>query len=638
MFAIKKRTIVMMLACVAALSMILAMFLFTDVASAETVQQPDVAPTSLDSTTLLTGIGSGINVLTATRVNDFKTSYSILDRSALQQLNTSKAYVRHNEEKRYSSAHESELIVDFNLNSSFKMDATIPVPYVGLMQLSEALNVGASLHFSDYTFKYYSMYDYFRRQYVVSIDDSWDLDTYADIYDKTFLKDLQSVENDGMKVSEFFDRYGTHLIGSAYYGGRLTASYSAMSDKRVFEGEITTAIDEAVSFPTISVGFESSLKAQLVGRFGATDVQTVLYISALGGNAFSLSSSEGYTSDYNSWLNSLNDDDKSVIVDYPENGLIPVWEILPAKYSHLSNKLKSEFISFAQTVQEQFHEEYKTGNYIDYEGGFGTASNPYIITNKVQMRNISKHLSACFALANDIDLSNSEWTPIGTKNGPFTGSFDGKGYAIKNLTRTTEYPEGDERTYFGLFGYIGKYGRVQNFNMYSVNINLTGPDENKSKERLFVGAVAGAVSGGKISNVTVFNGSCRFECKTNGMAFVGGVVGLAHESDITNCINNGMEVVCKRNSAAAGGIAGYSNKSNFDYCVNAANVSAYKKDITCSAFSGGIVGVSYSASDRASTFISCRNSGVVATFYFNNKPVDHNKDDIYNNSSNHDYD
>lgn len=51
---------------------------------------------------MLTGIGSGINVLTATRVNDFKTSYSILDRSALQQLNTSKAYVKEVTEYSYS--------------------------------------------------------------------------------------------------------------------------------------------------------------------------------------------------------------------------------------------------------------------------------------------------------------------------------------------------------------------------------------------------------------------------------------------------------------------------------------------------------------------------------------------------------
>ena len=34
----------------------------------------------------------------------------------------------------------------------------------------------------------------------------------------------------------------------------------------------------------------------------------------------------------------------------------------------------------------------------------------------------------------DIDLSiTNNWTPIGSRNNPFTGTFDGNGHVIKNL-------------------------------------------------------------------------------------------------------------------------------------------------------------------------------------------------------------
>ena len=46
----------------------------------------------------------------------------------------------------------------------------------------------------------------------------------------------------------------------------------------------------------------------------------------------------------------------------------------------------------------------------------------------------------------------SNWTPIGTSEKPFTGTFDGKGYTIKNLTLVeNEAKEG--KAYIGFFGY-----------------------------------------------------------------------------------------------------------------------------------------------------------------------------------------
>ena len=57
-------------------------------------------------------------------------------------------------------------------------------------------------------------------------------------------------------------------------------------------------------------------------------------------------------------------------------------------------------------------------------------------------------------LAADIDLKNTEWTPIGsaTQDHGFMGNFDGNGYTIKNLQMTALTPDADGYVYAGLFG------------------------------------------------------------------------------------------------------------------------------------------------------------------------------------------
>ena len=56
-------------------------------------------------------------------------------------------------------------------------------------------------------------------------------------------------------------------------------------------------------------------------------------------------------------------------------------------------------------------------------------------------------------LTAEIDLNGFDWTPIGSSAKKFSGSFDGAGYAIKNLTIDYQTAKSGERLYLGLFGY-----------------------------------------------------------------------------------------------------------------------------------------------------------------------------------------
>lgn len=94
-------------------------------------------------------------------------------------------------------------------------------------------------------------------------------------------------------------------------------------------------------------------------------------------------------------------------------------------------------------------------------------------------------------LGNSIDLSGSNFTPIGTKSSPFTGTFDGDGHTISGLTVS-----GD--SYLGLFGYVGAGGKIE-------NVTITNGDDNGSPSTITatssskvihcVGSIAGYVYG-----------------------------------------------------------------------------------------------------------------------------------------------
>ena len=98
-----------------------------------------------------------------------------------------------------------------------------------------------------------------------------------------------------------------------------------------------------------------------------------------------------------------------------------------------------------------------------FAGGSGTAEDPWQIATAEQLDLIRSDLTAHYILIDDIDLSGyANWMPIGAfrslSDAPedaeiphpdyaFTGTFDGAGHTISNLTVSCEAPMGA-----GLFG------------------------------------------------------------------------------------------------------------------------------------------------------------------------------------------
>ncbi len=160
-----------------------------------------------------------------------------------------------------------------------------------------------------------------------------------------------------------------------------------------------------------------------------------------------------------------------------------------------------------------------------YGGGSGSLSNPYLIENYAQLKNMLYCPDAYFRLVNDLDLSGISHEPIFNDKVYFSGSFNGGGHSIKNLSVKTQ------NNFPSLFGFIGN-ASVSDFSLVNVNIEAFNFDTVTAKQNYYVGSVAG-VSYGFIHDITVSGAITANGLYYDGVA-IGGIVGMAGGT-IANC-------------------------------------------------------------------------------------------------------
>ena len=197
--------------------------------------------------------------------------------------------------------------------------------------------------------------------------------------------------------------------------------------------------------------------------------------------------------------------------------------------------------------------------------GSGTETDPYQIgtaeglkwfRDKVNNATKIEDTQICAELTEDIDLNGEAWTPIGIGGAfyagtpPYSGTFDGKGHTIKNLSIDSS------AHYVGLFGYV--YGGTIR--------NLTVSGSVKGSEH--TGGIAGAANGGTFEN-------CANQCAVQG-GTTGGIIGFATEEGtliVRDCYNVGSITTTTGNSV--GGIIGQciNTSGTIRNCYNAGTVT-----------------------------------------------------------------
>ena len=193
------------------------------------------------------------------------------------------------------------------------------------------------------------------------------------------------------------------------------------------------------------------------------------------------------------------------------------------------------------------------------------------ISTAEELKNIS--LDGKYALVCDIDLGGAEWTPIGTKENPFTGEFDGNGYTVSNFKITTG------RAYVGLFGY--NEGVIKNLGVenFTVNVSYGG--------NVYAGGLVGYNSGDITNSYATGNVSAT-STSTGSAAYAGGLVGYKYYGGITNSYATGEVSATADDPAYAGGLVGYKYYGGITNSYATGDVSA--TSTSYSAYAGGLVG------------------------------------------------
>ena len=213
-------------------------------------------------------------------------------------------------------------------------------------------------------------------------------------------------------------------------------------------------------------------------------------------------------------------------------------------------------------------------------------------------------------LDNDLDLSGSQWTPIGDGSNHvrfFAGTFNGQHHKIMNLNH---HYTGDEVVRNGLFGVVSDGGTLKN--LLVIDADIASNDDS-----LIAGILADWVNGGTVENcytsgkiennvgskfVGGLIGQCTWSTQVKGCGSdatvistesneddvdtVGGLIGQwensADSSSITDCWFGGS-VSCNNIYSAVGGILGanFENFSGNKPGVIIKNCIVATKNITC---------------------------------------------------------
>ncbi|MCH2208962.1 MAG: C25 family cysteine peptidase, partial [Lentisphaerales bacterium] len=172
---------------------------------------------------------------------------------------------------------------------------------------------------------------------------------------------------------------------------------------------------------------------------------------------------------------------------------------------------------------------------------------------------LANKLSASYALSADVDMSgNPNLKPIGSLTAPFKGSFDGKGFAITNISMN--YPAKDG---------VALFSATDNAQIVNVTIAQSSFNGNSK-----VAALIGNAQSSTVDN-------CSVNASISATSNAGGLIGCATSSVIDNSSAKGSLTVSGNNT---GGLIGH---------VNTCTISGSSTDVSVSgagSYHAGFIG------------------------------------------------
>lgn len=223
--------------------------------------------------------------------------------------------------------------------------------------------------------------------------------------------------------------------------------------------------------------------------------------------------------------------------------------------------------------------------------GDGTKENPFVIENQEQANLMKYAVNKSFKLANDIDLETVKWIPVGTKEAPFMGEFNGNGFTISNLkvdyVKNSDWTDSNYKYKdFGLFGAV-KNTTVSNLVLKDCHITTELEYDFKS------GLVSGSIESSTVKQIGTKGEN------TVDSFIAGGLGGYALNSNLSNLRINAT----LHGDNCVGGILGKADKTAIDDAVAIVTADTVNKSV------GGLVGYAYNLTSLCKCYASVKLKG-----------------------------
>ena len=229
-------------------------------------------------------------------------------------------------------------------------------------------------------------------------------------------------------------------------------------------------------------------------------------------------------------------------------------------------------------------------------------------------------MTSTIIIKNDIDFADANWTPVGTKQKPFSGKIYGNDFTLSNLNIVLSDDEGEN--YAGLFGYI-KNADIYKLKLDDIDISST-KELNHSTTHNY-GFICGYAENSSIKLCSV-SSTCdiTFNHSKKSLFTIGGIAGKVVNTTISNASSNAVisisctdiEFTNENLNYYIGGIVGHFNSSNI---IN----SSSRSIITCSigsesdeqiqTFVGGIIGYNIATNPTSKYIKNCYFAGTISS-------------------------
>jgi hypothetical protein len=209
-----------------------------------------------------------------------------------------------------------------------------------------------------------------------------------------------------------------------------------------------------------------------------------------------------------------------------------------------------------------------------------------LVSSAADLHNIRSNPDGNYRLTQDIDLaglaSGAGWEPIGTNMNKFTGSLDGNGFTIRNMT--INRPNDNN---VGLFG-ITLNATVTHLRL--ANVLVVG--------HTYVGGIAG-----DFGDSSLFDSSV--EGSVTGNKGVGVLVGYNDFSNLSDSYAKGQTITKPSSIESFGGLVGYSTGNS----LNSITRTYSTVEVGTGSLSGGLIGKKEGAVPVTSSYWDKETSG-----------------------------